>query len=258
MEADTNNEMTIDGDRGDRVRRHQLPFEPARGAMQTLMDDLGRGAVAPPGTRDERGQSIISSDALAAVGEGKMFGVLTGVSGRGRTTTLRAFSGQLGGAWVIPGWCGPLFDVTEWRALEGEFEPPIKELTNLIERRRAAGAASGELSALKSRRAGLSRALMQRYQALYRVPSFHGQPRTLPALFGDTAPPPSGAGDCCAPKLLAAAIADGVRPTGMVEFYWGGANKTRTRAHGRIYPPCVEKCGPLLGFMLSGEPERTA
>jgi len=63
---------------------------------------------------------------------------------------------------------------------------------------------------------------------------------------------PTGAGECCAPKLLNYAALNGLKPVGLSEFYWGKENKSGTRQHKQFYPACVEKCQPILGFMLCG------
>jgi hypothetical protein len=48
---------------------------------------------------------------------------------------------------------------------------------------------------------------------------------------------PAGAGDCCAPKLLHAACAAGLTPTGLAEVWCGSAPGTATKAKmGRPIP----------------------
>ncbi|WIA41271.1 hypothetical protein OEZ86_004875 [Tetradesmus obliquus] len=78
---------------------------------------------------------------------------------------------------------------------------------------------------------------------------------------------PAGAGDCCAPKLLHAAAAAGLTPTGLTEVWCGSAPGTATKAkmgrpitdngldpsssrlHMQFYGMC-DKCQALLGSML--------
>lgn len=64
--------------------------------------------------------------------------------------------------------------------------------------------------------------------------------------------PPSGAGECCAPKLLQFAFANGYMPVCMAEFWWGNSPKQEVRKHGDFYPACKGKCEPILRFMLQG------
>ena len=64
--------------------------------------------------------------------------------------------------------------------------------------------------------------------------------------------PPGGTGDCCAPKLLQYAYAQGLKPLCMAEFWWGPSPKTEVRQHGQFYPACRGKCKPVLTWMLQG------
>lgn len=64
--------------------------------------------------------------------------------------------------------------------------------------------------------------------------------------------PPSGAGECAAPKLLQYAYLNHYRPICMAEFWWGASPKSIVRSHGHFYPACKSKCEPILNFMLRG------
>ncbi len=66
--------------------------------------------------------------------------------------------------------------------------------------------------------------------------------------------PPSGAGDCAAPKLIGAAVKLGLRPLALTEFWWGPAPPGGGRTHGRHFAACQTKCGPLLPFLLRPHP----
>lgn len=61
---------------------------------------------------------------------------------------------------------------------------------------------------------------------------------------------PTGSGDCCAPKLLAWATREGLRPLALAELWWGPDSVGDKRA-GRFYPACQQRCQPLLGPLLS-------
>lgn len=78
--------------------------------------------------------------------------------------------------------------------------------------------------------------------------------KDLNDIFGQTALkiPPSGAGDCSAPKLLQYAYDHDLKPICMAEFWWGASPKSRIRHHARYYPACKGKCEPILGHMLGG------
>lgn len=64
--------------------------------------------------------------------------------------------------------------------------------------------------------------------------------------------PPSGAGECCAPKLLQAAYLRGWKPVAMAEYWYGKPKGGEVRIHGEHYPACRGKCLPVLGWMLHG------
>jgi len=62
--------------------------------------------------------------------------------------------------------------------------------------------------------------------------------------------PPTGAGECCAPKLIAQAYSLGLRPISLGEFYYGESPLSGEKAHKHFYEPCDEKCAPILPAML--------
>ena len=64
--------------------------------------------------------------------------------------------------------------------------------------------------------------------------------------------PPSGAGECCEPKLLQYAFLHGYKPISMAMFWWGPSPKTEVRQNGYYYPACNGKCKPILEWMLEG------
>ena len=70
-------------------------------------------------------------------------------------------------------------------------------------------------------------------------------------LFGDTVPP-SGAGECCAPRLLQAAYKEELQPLCMAEFWVGDSPRDELRQEGHFYPACNSRCKPILGHMLQG------
>lgn len=88
----------------------------------------------------------------------------------------------------------------------------------------------------------------------FRMLNARGERRTLTAIFADTPQqtPPSGAGECCAPKLLQYAFLHRLRPLCMAEFWQGRSPQAEVRHHGQFYPACRGKCKPILDFMLQG------
>ena len=78
-----------------------------------------------------------------------------------------------------------------------------------------------------------------------------GETQALPELFAP-AIPPSGAGECCAPRLLQAAYKEGLQPLCMAEFWVGASPVDEIRHDGHFYPACNSKCRPILRHMLKG------
>lgn len=64
--------------------------------------------------------------------------------------------------------------------------------------------------------------------------------------------PPSGTGECAAPKLLDYAFAQGLKPISMAEMWVGQSPKGEIRVDGEYYPACQTKCGPILKRMMRG------
>lgn len=135
-------------------------------------------------------------------------------------------------------------DVAEWRRFEADAQAGADGLTLKVKRARR------RLSALERLRSFVSRRLMERIFDTYAVPNARGQVRPLRECYLPQLPP-SGAGDCAAPKLLAYAFAHRLRPLALAEFWWGPPlNGARTP--GSWAKSCASKCGPLLPVMLEG------
>ncbi len=100
---------------------------------------------------------------------------------------------------------------------------------------------------LKRQRKELSRQLQAKMHAAYSVMNFLGQSESLQKLIPSI---PTGTGDCCAPKLLHYAATQGYKPLAMAEFWFGAANQDKIP--GKFYGACLERCQPLMGFLLSG------
>lgn len=79
----------------------------------------------------------------------------------------------------------------------------------------------------------------------------NGQKKNLLELFHPFAPP-SGAGDCAAPKLLQAAYLMHARPLCMAEFWVGDSPRDEVREEGRFYASCRSRCLPILRHMMEG------
>lgn len=110
------------------------------------------------------------------------------------------------------------------------------------------------INAMRRKRRQLSDELQRWLFSHFVVSNVIGETRSLLDIFASTPQhiPPSGAGECCAPKLLQYAITHGLRPCSMAEFWWGESPKGELRQHLSFYPACQGKCKPILDFMLKG------
>ncbi|MBR5434334.1 MAG: RNA pseudouridine synthase [Bacteroidales bacterium] len=108
-----------------------------------------------------------------------------------------------------------------------------------------------EIDLLKEERKERSQALQQEIFEHFVFLNANGEEACVLDLF-DGAMPPSGAGECAAPRLLQYAYRNHLQPIAMAEFWWGKSPKHHIRRHGSFYSACKQKCAPILGFMLQG------
>lgn len=111
-----------------------------------------------------------------------------------------------------------------------------------------------EMEALKRERKQRSAALQGRLFDQFVLLNAKGENRSLCGIFSRVGHPipPSGAGECAAPKLLQYAFLNHYEPLCMAEFWWGASPKAIVRHHGHFYPACKSKCEPILQFMMQG------
>jgi tRNA pseudouridine32 synthase / 23S rRNA pseudouridine746 synthase len=111
-----------------------------------------------------------------------------------------------------------------------------------------------EINALKEARKAKSYALQNRIFDNYTFLNQKGETKSLRAIFpsSENIAPPSGAGECAAPKLLQYAFLHNLRPLSIAEFWWGQSPNSEIRKQGLFYPACKSKCEPILGHMLEG------
>lgn len=110
------------------------------------------------------------------------------------------------------------------------------------------------LQSLKDRRKEESETLQRWLFDNFLLLNARGESRSLNEIFAGTPMkvPPSGAGECCAPKLLQEAYLRGWTPVAIAEFWYGKSKGGEVRVHGCHYPACRGKCLPVLGWMLRG------
>ena len=182
--------------------------------------------------------------------QGKMFGVLviepSAFSNQQSDHYLAAFSAKLDGSYYHEGFVPPVHD--EWLKANDGKEP--------------IGHSKEE-----------SRRLQKLLFANYSFVNGRGERKNLLDIFANEKPivppeewfdkskiinhksqilPPSGAGECCGPKLLQYALTHGLKPIALAEFWVGAPSKTEIRQEGAFYTPCSGKCVPILRHMLEG------
>ena len=177
--------------------------------------------------------------------QGKMFGVLVyrdeRISGLEGERYLAAFSAKLDGSYYHEGFVPPVY------AMEEEPVGHSKEESRRLQRLLFAN-----YKLLNGQ--GESKNLLEIFQSENRIFTpeewFSGKGERLKVI-GDSLPP-SGAGECCAPKLLQYAFTHGLEPVALAEFWVGAPSKTEVRTEGAFYAPCSGRCVPILRHMLQG------
>lgn len=104
-----------------------------------------------------------------------------------------------------------------------------------------------QIQSYKRERKQLSRTLQKKLHKSLNAHLWREKPWSLASFFPSG--PPTGVGDCCAPKLLHYAQTQRLKPLALAEFWWG--SNTPSRKSGEFYPACTEKCQPLMGALLS-------
>ena len=112
----------------------------------------------------------------------------------------------------------------------------------------------GIINKKKKQRAAQSSNLQKQIFESYSFLNAHKKEKSLKELFEKTSfkLPPSGAGECCAPRLLQYAYIHNLKPLCFTEFWWGASPNSEIRVHNKHYPACRGKCGPILKHMLEG------
>lgn len=136
----------------------------------------------------------------------------------------------------------------EVKRITYEWREKLKELETQLNPYRT------QLSAIKTKRKEMSNALQHRLFDQYHFLNQDGKTKSVLEIFKPTSYeiPPSGAGECAAPKLLQYAFANNLTPVCMGEFWWGTPPKSAVRKHKNYYPACRGKCEPILSHMLQG------
>lgn len=139
------------------------------------------------------------------------------------------------------------------RALE-KNDREIHELTYRINDLKKEGTETAlcEASSLEKKRKSLTDESYDSYLNLFSFMCADRKMRSLKEICsaGKKPVPPSGTGECCAPKLLHYAFSHDLTPLSMCEIFYGASD---SRRHLQSYPPCDERCGLILPDMLGLE-----
>lgn len=103
------------------------------------------------------------------------------------------------------------------------------------------------LQDLQLRRSVLTSESLEKVHELYSFYCFDGKNRSLKQICKNHLPP-TGTGDCCAPKLLNFAFKNNLTPLSMCEVFYG--KSTEKKISGCKYSPCDERCGLILPEIL--------
>lgn len=139
------------------------------------------------------------------------------------------------------------FEKAELKRLKSSWDEKISQIKIPYEYM------TDRINMLTRQRAIMSDSLQRWIFQQYRVHNALGECSSIEDLFaGQGLAPPGGTGECAAPKLIEYAYRNNLKPIAMGEFWYGKPSETAVRTHGRFYPSCTSKCGPLLGYMLKG------
>ena len=220
----------------------------------------------------------ISRESEERKGHGVMIGALVCADSAGRRVVLHAVSGisvmamsvvpeqQVGVPETLKGLVKiivpPLASPEQIEAALAKNDKEIHELTKEIKHiaalREPQGSQTGAVvepveTTLKKHRALLTDESLRNVFNLYEFTRFDGTKITLNQIIAEHGCklPPTGTGDCCAPKLLSYAFEHGLTPLSMDEVFYG--RDTPNKKNGISYPPCDERCGYILPWILGLE-----
>lgn len=228
-----------------------FPQELARHYCMELISGIEDGSVI---------LKQISQESEERKGHGVMIGTLVCVNADGERVVLHAVSGisMVPEQSVVPELVEgpakiivpPLASPEEIEKALSKNDKKIHELTDALEGR---GVGEPVEPHLKEQRTKLTTESLLNVFSLYTFTRFDGKKITLNEIIQAHGGklPPTGTGDCCAPKLLSYAFEHNLTPISMDEVFYGRDTKNKT--NGTSYPPCDERCGYILPYILGLE-----
>lgn len=259
-----------------------LPTKRARIYCKRIFDALENGRL----------QLVqVSTPSAERDGHGVMIGVLVCSDADGNKIILKAVSGNS----LVPHepdaqsdnrlsikaqelWVQPIAAPVDIANALAPNDKRIHELTDELK----AATEDCERRRISAERSALTTQSLANVHALYKFHTIDGKVLSLSQICGGKLPP-TGTGDCCAPKLLDYAFSHGLHPVSMDEFFYGKPQSQVTpqksappqesknpqaaehpvitspqaraaqKVSGASYPPCDERCGIILPAMLGLE-----
>ena len=134
-----------------------------------------------------------------------------------------------------------------------ENDKEIHELTEQINELTFINKASPQRARLLKKRTALTNSSLQKVFHLYLFTKYDGRKLSLNGIIKshNNHLPPTGTGDCCAPKLLSYAFEKDYEIISMDEVYYG--RETKNKKNGISYAPCDERCGYILPSIMGLE-----
>ena len=227
-----------------------FPEEPASAYCRELIADLASGAVQ---------MEQLTPVSAQRAEQGIMLGVLVCTAADGSLVVLRTVSG-IRCRLDCDNFVEPIVSAAEVsRALQkndGEIHSLTEKINTLKNSRRLPDGAYAEQTdeerSLCRTRLDLCGESLQSVLSLYSFCCADGLVRDLLSMVKKRLPP-TGTGDCCAPKLLSYAFAHALTPVSMAEVFYERNASSLPIAHGvalKTVPPCDIRCALILPAIL--------
>lgn len=227
-----------------------FPVEEALSVCQKIIHGLENGSLKMEQT------GAVSEERN---GQGIMIGAAVCRDSSGRSVVLNTVSG-ISKRLYVPEctFVEPVVSASEIEKALSKNDLKIHILTDQIKklkesRKRPDGRYENqgdEEKSLVEERSKLCRESLENVYGLYSFYCIDGKCRTLNEICQGKLPP-TGTGDCCAPKLLNYAFKNGLRVVSMAEVFYG--KDTETKKNGVSYGPCDERCKLILPSILGLE-----
>ena len=219
-----------------------FPETEALNECQKIIDLLDAGFITI---------ETVTQESAERSGAGVMLGVLVCVDSNQNRIVLKTISGISHRLVLANGlveqngiFVPPIVSAAEIESALAENDVEIHRLTDKINFYKSQKKSYSEFEKI---RIALCEKSLKKVHALYAFHCIDGSCRTLSDIVKNKNPP-TGTGDCCAPKLLDYAFSHSLQPISMAEVFYG--KNSDTKMNGHSYPPCDERCGLLLPAML--------